>query len=509
MWEVILISLALSYGLARIIVSFKINEIQENWKTHRCDPPIILTANLFVPKNDPRSGSEFAMENFNFCASELAKWALTVALKPVLDVFYQMINAAIQSIGFTMNLRTLAANLYNGLMRIFDVFSRRFNLTIHQLHKTFLLQVDAFRKANAIANASLYAGISVIRTIMNFFQLMVIVTIAILVILVVMVIFLFWLLAPVTPLIILGITVVSATAFGGAVGGMAGAFCFSPNTAIIMKDGTTKYIKNIANGDQLADNSYVTALMHFKTDADTQMWLIDGIHVSGSHIVYDVDGQPVFVKDSKNAIQSESIPELVYCLNTSSHKIPIAGLKKQWHFADWEELDNLSMADWDTFVRRELNAEPRKVAEAIVESESGVCGTTPIILKSADDTQRAATMQNAAVGDYIADETGWTQIIGVVKLVGSEALVHGRIGDLQCSGASWVKNTQGAWCRAAEMEQWINSSPVTDLVAIFTCSGTFKIGGLVLRDFSDIGLEHIEKSYTFTLPRLSSKQSSE
>ena len=91
MWEVILISLALSYGLARIIVSFKIDEIQENWKKYRCDPPIIMSANLLVPKNDPRSGSEFALENFNFCAGEIAKWALTVALKPVLDIFYQML----------------------------------------------------------------------------------------------------------------------------------------------------------------------------------------------------------------------------------------------------------------------------------------------------------------------------------------------------------------------------------------------------------------------------------
>jgi hypothetical protein len=507
MWEVILISLALSYGLARIIVSFKIDEIQENWKKYRCDPPIIMSANLFVPKNDPRSGSEFALENFNFCAGEIAKWALTVALKPVLDIFYQMINAAIQSIGFTMNLRTLASNLYNGLMRIFDVFSRRFNLTIHQLHKTFLLQVDAFRKANAVANASLYAGISVIRSIMNFFQLMVIVTIAILVILVVMVIFLFWLLAPVVPLIILGITVVSATAFGGSVGGMADAFCFGPNTSIMMKDGTTKHIKTIVNGDQLADDSFVTALMHFKTEPNTHMWLIDGIHVSGSHIVYE-DGKPVFVKDSKRATKSECVPELVYCLNTTSHKIPVAGLNRLWQFADWEELDNMSMADWDAFVRCQLGAESRKAAESIIESESGVWANTSISVQSADGIQ-TSTIQKVRVGDYIADENGWTEIIGLVKLVGSESLVHGRVGTLQCSGASWVKNENGSWCRAAEMKQWINSSPVTDLIAVFTASGTFKVDGLVMRDFSDIGLEHIEKSYMFTLPRLSTYRSSE
>jgi len=72
MWEVIVISLALSYGLARIIVSFKIDEIIGNWAQYRCDPPILLTANMFKPKEDPRSGADFAMDNFTFCTSELA-----------------------------------------------------------------------------------------------------------------------------------------------------------------------------------------------------------------------------------------------------------------------------------------------------------------------------------------------------------------------------------------------------------------------------------------------------
>lgn len=503
MWEVIVISLALSYGLARIIVSSKIDEIIGNWAQYRCDPPILITANLFKPKTDPRSGADFAMDNFTFCTSELAKWALSMALKPVFDVFYQMVNAAIQSIGFTMNLRTLAASLYNGLMRIVDIFARRFNLTIHQIHRTFLLQVSAFQKANAIANASIYAGISILRTIMNLFELMIIVVISILVILVVLVIFLFFIFAPVLPVIIVAISIISATAFAGSVGGMAGAFCFDPETEVLMADGSRKSMKDVKNGDRLADKSYVTAVMRFKTEADTQMWSIDGVSVSGSHILYN-NGSPVFVRDYKHAVKLDVAPSTVYCLNTTSHRIPVKGLTKQWTFADWEELDDVSMDDWDTLVRNKLGAVKRTCYQQTVESEAGLSPTCKVLIKTADGIQKHTEIQNVVVGDYIADTglEGWTMVVGVVDLVGSESKSYGQIGSVQCSGANWIRNMNGQWCRASESQQWTGMLPVSRMVSLFTNSGTFKVDNIVMRDFSDIGLDKIEESYAFTLPRL-------
>jgi len=426
-----------------------------------------------------------------------------MALKPVFDVFYQMVNAAIQSIGFTMNLRTLAASLYNGLMRIVDIFARRFNLTIHQIRRTFLLQVSAFQKANAIANASVYAGISILRTIMNLFELMIIVVISILVILVVLVIFLFFILAPVLPVIIVAISIISATAFAGSVGGMAGAFCFDPGTEVLMADGTRKCMKDIKNGDRLADTSYVTAVMNFKTEPNTQMWSIDGISVSGSHILYH-NGTPILVRDYKHARKLDSVPSTVYCLNTTSHRIPVKGTVKQWTFADWEELDDVSMDDWDTLVRNNLGAVPRSCYQQTLESESGVAATSKVLIRDSDGNEKYTEIQNVVVGDYIADEgvVGWTLVVGVVDLVGSESKSYGSIGSIQCSGANWIRNERGTWCRTSESQQWTGMLPVSRMVSLFTNSGTFKVDNIVMRDFSDIGLDSIEKTYAFTLPRL-------
>ena len=72
MWEVIVLSLVLTYGLARYLVSFDLQEIIDNWKKYRCDPHIMITANMFKPKEDPRSEFDFSADNFVFCTSNVA-----------------------------------------------------------------------------------------------------------------------------------------------------------------------------------------------------------------------------------------------------------------------------------------------------------------------------------------------------------------------------------------------------------------------------------------------------
>jgi hypothetical protein len=497
MWVTIIVSLALAMGLGRLIVGFQIKEILGNWKNYRCMPHVMFSASMFKPDADPRSGGEFAFENFNFCASELAKDSLNYALKPVLGVFYTMTQAAIQSIGFTMNLRTLSSSLFHGLNKIFDIFVRRFNLTIHEFHKTFLLQLSAMEKSGAIATGAIYAGISMIRSIMNFFQLMMNISIAILVILVVMVIFLFFLLAPTIPLILTTIAIIGASAAGGAVAGMGEAFCFSPETLIILFDGSSKPIRLIRNGDVLKDGSLVKSTMQFLTDSGQHFYNLDGIIVSGSHIVYDKNGRPEFVKDSRAIASSRAPPPIVYCLNTSTHKIPVQGASGIVMFADWEELDSDDMLEWDALVRQKLGSLPGIPRPGLCESETGFYPYVKLRVRLADGTEDMREIGHINLGDMVADVGGWTQVVGHVKIDGSEALVVGPMG----SGANWVLRERG-WERIGENPKWQTGSPVSQLVSLFTKSGTFIVRETLVRDFSDIGLSSIEDSYGFTLSRL-------
>lgn len=492
MFLALIITLALSYGLARTMIQHNVKEIIENWDKYRCKAEVLISANVFKPDTDPRTGFEYAYDNFNFCTSELAKYTLSMALKPVMDIFYQMMNAAIQSIGFTMNLRTLASNLYNGLTRIFDVFSRRFNLTVHELHRTFLLQMSAMAKANAIANASVYAGISVIKTVMNMFQLMIIVTISILVILVVMVIFLFFILAPVIPVILIAVAVISATAAAASVGGMGDAFCFTGETEIMMYDGPRK-ISELIVGDRLYDGSTVSATIKFAADAKTELYEVDGVKVAGSHILYR-GGRPVMVKDLPNAKPIANTADLLYCLNTTNHKIPVKGGGSIMIFADWEELDAGEMADWDSLVRSLLETDASESPAWVMESESGIAEETLI-----ETAQGLRSIERVAVGDKIRDGAGMTTVLGTVIMDGRETRGVGAIGPVVCSAACWIRRADGQWIRAAASPEWRPASPVKKMRMLITESGSFTVSGITVRDFTEVGVDQIEKTYDFTM----------
>lgn len=496
MWVAIVVSLALGLGLARVMVGFQIQEISKNWDKYRCQPQVLVTGNLFKPAEDPRTASEFAFDNFNFCTSELAKAALTYTLKPVFDVFYKMVEAAIQSIGFTMNLRTLSSNLFHGLNNMFAIFTRRFNLTIHEFHKTFLLQMSAMQKSSAIATASIYAGISMVQSVMNFIQLMINICVAIVIILIVMVVFLFFLLAPTIPLILVTVGILTAAGAGAALGGAGDAFCFSPETLIPLVNGDVKQIRAIRVGDVLKDNSIVTATMQFATDGSEEFYNLDGIVVSGSHIVYTKAGRPVFVKDSGAILSTRTVPPIVHCLNTSNRRIPVQGATSVVSFADWEELDDDDMQEWDALVRTTLGSPVIKSRPGLCESETGFYPDTVVRIRRGglDDFTE---IRYVSIGDTILDISGWTEVVGIVKLDGSEAHVVGPLG----SGANWVLE-EGTWRRAAENPKWVAGPPVSQLVSLFTKSGTFMVGKTGVRDFSDIGLSKIENSYSFTLSRL-------
>jgi hypothetical protein len=74
------------------------------------------------------------------------------------------------------------------------------------------------------------------------------------------------------------------------------------------------------------------------------------------------------------------------------------------------------------------------------------------------------------------------------------------------SGATWIFDTDNLWKHAAETKRWEPALPVSDMYSIFTKCGMFKVGEILVRDFSDVGCDNIEKTYDFTLSRLLSNK---
>jgi hypothetical protein len=92
-------------------------------------------------------------------------------------------------------------------------------------------------------------------------------------------------------------------------------------------------IKNLKLGDTLINGSVVEAVMRIKNYNDPY-YKIGDIHVTGSHYVKH-GTKYIQVKNLPTAERTEKIDDVVSCLVTNDHKIPV-GKEMFW---DWE--DNL------------------------------------------------------------------------------------------------------------------------------------------------------------------------
>mgnify|MGYP003627082052 FL=1 len=110
--------------------------------------------------------------------------------------------------------------------------------------------------------------------------------------------------------------------------------CFSPETLIKLQNGETRAMKNLELGDILVNGSIVKATMQIKNESDTYYKIPGDILVTGSHYIKDGDTYKQ-VKNFSKAEATTQIDDVVCCLVTSDHKIPVG----DFVFWDWE--DNL------------------------------------------------------------------------------------------------------------------------------------------------------------------------
>lgn len=115
--------------------------------------------------------------------------------------------------------------------------------------------------------------------------------------------------------------------------------CFSPETPIQLRSGKMVLIKNLKLGDTLINGSVVDAVMKIKNYNDPYYKIYSpelkkDIYVTGKHYVRD-GVKYVQVKNLPNAKPTNKVDDVVSCLVTSDHKIPVGNMV----FWDWE--DNL------------------------------------------------------------------------------------------------------------------------------------------------------------------------
>jgi hypothetical protein len=512
MIEFLVLSGALFILLGVLVAIGRRKEVMDNWEKYRTNPLYLMTAFLYKPDDDPRSRFEFANDTFHDVMSAYSKDTLKSTMVPMAS----MMNVIGGSLGSSMrgmnNIDSILEIMMQSLDGILGVFEARYKSVLHRLKMTFAGLINAMNRTWGIAVNSLWQSIATIQAILSTVDLIIKIVIIILVILVAIIIFLFLFMWPVIPVILTVIGIIVSAGMGAAVGGMASAFCFAEDTMVEMNTGQVKPISEIKLGDVLAGGAITTAVMEFSYET-AEMYSLHGISVSGSHIIYpgeDGLGEPIFVRDHPDAIRNfrwYEKPITLYCLSTTTHRIPIVSLntntaghiiRKRILFSDWEELtedDETVQLKWNRHVFETLNPGAEWDANsAEVRSEAVIQASIKVRTPSRGDLE----ISNIRPGMEVLDAVGQpTRVVGVVRTAWNQVKSTTAGGSI--SGAAWIRDdTNGIW-----KQMPTNSGPPSSKMpwySLFTEAGTYMLkSGVGIRDFSDVGLDNISETYSWVL----------
>jgi hypothetical protein len=487
------VNIILLIGLAVAFSYGQRAEIMANWALRRCDPGVVASAYLYKPDSDTRTVADFTKDNFQFCQGKLAKDVIDTVSYPVKVIQEKqkdIVGGIMSGIGALGELGNKLASFFNQIM---ESVKRRFAATYVQIQESFanLLNIMGKIMASITAMAMALIGVLVSLTTLIKFALYVL-SVIIGILIALMVIFAAFL-APVSWLVFAGIAVVGILA--GVIAGVItqSAFCIAGDTSVILADGSMKPVSEVKVGDMLVDKSYVTATMKFQVPLSKYEPLVSihGVTMSPTHMLEVPGGKPIAAKDHPEAVPAGTLREL-YNLNTTSRRIPVMSTAGILTLLDYEEIaedDDDGIEAWKKYVFEFLNPGMPLQNENPENIEAGIDGLLKVNLKDGHWKPLAAVV----CGDKIECFGGYTTVCGVVEIV----VEDGAILYNGMTAGVWIHN--GVQWGSAEKVRWIPATPVKSgrkLYNLFTESGNFVINGYLVRDFSEVGIADLSKTYS-------------
>lgn len=468
-------------GLGIIFAMSDRQSVMANWDSQRCGLPVIVAAPMYKPATEQRSDFEFAQENFEFCIQQIIKDVFTIALAPFLTLLQSQMGAAsvVQEVQNTM--RSMLGNFQRVFSDLIDGVFQRFMAVGFQIRLVYTEFLAAMQKAFAIAASSVFMGISMVVGIENSYKFITKVVLIILGILIGLVIILFLVLIPVLPVIFTTITVLAAAGLGSV---DAGAFCFVPRTPIQLANGTFIEIGSLHVGDILHDGTKVEGILRVSGQG-ASLYQISGIQLSGDHLVwYAPLREWILVRDHPSAHPIVKREEILICLNTDRHTIPVGGHL----FRDWEEMPEDSpetQAAWGRLIAEMLKTPHSNYADAY-------CILDPIWKVYKEETG-FIPLGSIEIGQKIRDSNGkFTTVLGIYR--GYEDVVFEKSGKFWYSDSVWWQ-TSDSW-----KQNHLSGYRITSFgYQLITESGSFQISDGVklygVRDFTEVGWNRLPETY--------------
>jgi hypothetical protein len=515
-WPFILITFGLFIALGFMIARLERTGVMNDWKNRRCDLPIMTAAFFFKPDDDVRTSSEFASENFSFCMKSYVDQFISFFAKPITSLFEKQINTSMDALGAMNKIRALVATMYGAFTKMIGSFFKKFTGSIFEMSRMLEYFKIAFGRLNGIVTSMIYTGLTIFRGIVNFILFIIKVVMIICGIMLIIIIILFFILFPVMPIILatLGTIITGVLVFSGVISssiateaeGQRSGFCFASDTMMVMKDGQLKKVQDIKVGDLLGEDcGRVTAVIQLD-GTHVNLFDLDGIYVSESHLVQGKDKKWRSVSKDSRAKKCDKKSSIIYCFNTTSNNIPVRGKTSTILYRDWEELDNDDARGqflWNYLILSELNRYKdydKWKKDVKSECEVALLG-------------KRVKVKTKHGWKYISDLSfqGGTVLNRHGKEQGVRGVVYGEIEDAEYGTETWhtelYEEQDNIWMKGNSTI--IPGAEIIQGMSLITDDGEFIIWDevtkkeVIVRDFTEIGYQTIHETYPFISARLS------
>lgn len=521
-WPFLLLVFGLIFGLGLTIATLQRNSIMNNWASRRCELPVMMAAIFLKPISDPRTSSDFAKDNFDFCIKSFIDRFMELLLAPINALFGKQTTLGTGASGALNTIRNIASTLYNTLLSYLDQYFRRFNAAVYEMSRITQYLRMAMRRANAVVMSLLYSGLTIFKGMINTIQFVVKVVMIIVGILLAIIIILIFVLFPVIPLIlavlgaivgtVLSLSLYMSSTIAQQAENSKGGFCFSESTLITVLDENNseqnKLVSQIKIGDKLAKNcGTVTAIIKM-VGSDVSLYDIEGILVSGTHLVKGTDNIWKSVLEDERAKLTTIKSDILYCFNTTSRQIPVFSNNQNniILFRDWEELaddDTFGNISWIYNVLLNLNKN-KDVNTSTWWKTIKLQNNIPLLSFNTKVKTKNGFIEISKldINDNILEINGKEQ-----KVLGK---IIGEVKDVKNEGNEWntalIEYQNNEWLLGKE--RLICGTDILEGMTFITESGEFIIWDEIhkkekcIRDFTDIGYKKIHETYEFVAHRL-------
>ncbi len=486
----------LTIGAGILIARMGRTAVMKDWANRRCEIPIMFAGSFYKPDSDPRTPGQFSADNFSYCIKQMQKTAMGTAFAAPLKIFEKQVAAA-KTVAESQNADKLGiANLLNGIVgQILGDFYKRFRIFGDQLSRIMQRFRMSYDRVAGAVNTIALAGLSMMQAIFNAYNTVILVVIIILSVIAGVFILFFFTLFPFIPMLLSAVAVLAGA--GYAVGGLADVFCFAPDTQVEMADGSSRKMEDLQLGDILEGGGVVQG-MYVMNGRDADMYSLDGVIVSGDHLVWnEMTGRYCAVAEHpaarRPAAGAAASPALVYCPLISNRSLRAGG---HW-FRDWEEIEEVSEGKWHSLIAGMLDSTAPLPA-------SFSAGFTDKVDVFSENFREWIPIDCVSIGDRVLMKTADGQF--EYSPVLGKTVVEGEYDDdAQIGPATWLHSAEG-WKHPA-----VNYLKEGLLYNLITKSGHFMVktpaGQISVRDAFEVGISRIEETYTFTANELRKTES--